>query len=949
MSDVEVSVVLPAYNEEETIERTVEVTLDALASFLPAGSYEVIVAEDGCEDRTPELAAELAAARSPVRHVHADERLGRGGALEYAFDEATGETLVYFDTDLATDMRHLEELVESVRSGEYDLVTGSRWLPGSDADRPATRGVPSQWFNRFVRLFLRSDLRDHQCGFKAFDREALFDVLAGVEDDHWFWDTEVLVRAQRAGYRVREFPVEWTPRGDSKVDIVRDVLGMGSQIMRTWWQLSVSPRVTRRVSLAAGSTLVVLAVLLMTVYLNPGDVIERMAGADPALILLAGAVYVLSWPLRGLRYRDILSELGYTERVSFLTGAVFISQTGNLVFPARAGDGVRAYVMKARRSIPYPSGFASLAVERVFDLLTITALAGAVVLGFVTSGNGAELSTALTGSGLSSDSAASGRTALVVAGAVGVAAILAAAAIVASARSSRNYAREAVTRLSSDAYADYVAGVVEQFAGDVQTVARDRLYVTGELLDDARHVVRVGVGTQPRDRFPGVVAARPRAGHDGCSRQDGRHTDRSGDDERRPSAGGAVARQPAPGERRGQLCAVSARHEPEDDGSGESGDREQVEHALDGQRGEARGVGDRPARLHHVGADAVARPGRKDEVAGLADEDGPGQKADTFGVPEFREDIPVPESAKRPGENVDGAGQEDQRWIGARHPLYHVARVQVDCHQQHREHHESAPGGQRHASCHARAHRELPPRPHDLAPHPEDVPDDVDLRVASRRPLDGELPDAVARPLCANQYLGVPEPVVVLHAREHVEQRLAVERLEPALVVAEIRPQEQAHEPVEPLARDSARGRPVGVAAGQPPRARHQVVLAGPDALDELLEVAHVRRQVRVEVDQRLARGLVEGVLQGPAAAQPLVGVDVSHRRTGRRELGGQLRRPVLAAVLGDDHLVAAGREKRGERVERHLDGPLDRLLLVVSGEDDAHLDVAHWCRLCRL
>jgi len=474
MSDVEVSVVLPAYNEEETIERTVEVTLDALASFLPAGSYEVIVAEDGCEDRTPELAAELAAARSPVRHVHADERLGRGGALEYAFDEATGETLVYFDTDLATDMRHLEELVESVRSGEYDLVTGSRWLPGSDADRPATRGVPSQWFNRFVRLFLRSDLRDHQCGFKAFDREALFDVLAGVEDDHWFWDTEVLVRAQRAGYRVREFPVEWTPRGDSKVDIVRDVLGMGSQIMRTWWQLSVSPRVTRRVSLAAGSTLVVLAVLLMTVYLNPGDVIERMAGADPALILLAGAVYVLSWPLRGLRYRDILSELGYTERVSFLTGAVFISQTGNLVFPARAGDGVRAYVMKARRSIPYPSGFASLAVERVFDLLTITALAGAVVLGFVTSGNGAELSTALTGSGLSSDSAASGRTALVVAGAVGVAAILAAAAIVASARSSRNYAREAVTRLSSDAYADYVAGVVEQFAGDVQTVARDR-------------------------------------------------------------------------------------------------------------------------------------------------------------------------------------------------------------------------------------------------------------------------------------------------------------------------------------------------------------------------------------------------------------------------------------------------------------------------------------------
>ena len=103
-------------------------------------------------------------------------------------------------------MRHLEELVESVRSGEYDMATGSRWLPDSEADRPAKRGVPSLGYNRLVGLFLRSDVRDHQCGFKAFDRDVLFDVLADVEDEHWFWDTEVLVRAQRAGYRVREFP-----------------------------------------------------------------------------------------------------------------------------------------------------------------------------------------------------------------------------------------------------------------------------------------------------------------------------------------------------------------------------------------------------------------------------------------------------------------------------------------------------------------------------------------------------------------------------------------------------------------------------------------------------------------------------------------------------------------------------------------------------------------------
>ncbi|MHB9288410.1 flippase-like domain-containing protein [Halobacteriales archaeon Cl-PHB] len=470
---VEVSVVLPAYNEEATLAETVSVTLETLADFLPDGSYEVIVAEDGCDDRTPEIADDLAAEHDAVSHIHSEERLGRGGALEYAFRRAEGDTLVYFDTDLATDMVHLEELVESVRSDGYDVATGSRWMPGEEADRPAKRGVPSRGYNTLVRLFLRSDVKDHQCGFKAFDREALFDLLDDVGDDHWFWDTEVIVRAQRAGYRVKEFPVDWTPKGDSKVDIVRDVFGMGSQILRTWWQLSVDPRITRRRSLAAGSLLVVVAVLLMTLYLDPGTVLEEMAAADPAIVGLSALVYAVSWPLRGIRYRDILSSIGYRTNWSFLTGAVFISQTGNLVFPARAGDAVRAYVVKARRDIPYPSGFASLAVERVFDLLTIALLAGTVLLGLAVTGGLADLQTAIFGAEVAGSEAQSGRTALAVAAGVGLAAVMAVVVIVASARSDRNYVRSGISRLSSDAYADYVAGVVETFAGDVQTVASD--------------------------------------------------------------------------------------------------------------------------------------------------------------------------------------------------------------------------------------------------------------------------------------------------------------------------------------------------------------------------------------------------------------------------------------------------------------------------------------------
>ena len=484
MTAVEVSVVLPAYNEADTIEQTVSTTLATLASFLPEGTYEVIVAEDGCSDRTPEIATRLANEDSRVRHVHSDDRLGRGGALEHAFERADGETLVYFDTDLATDMSHLEELVDAVRVDGYDVATGSRWMPENRADRPAKRGIPSFGYNALVRTVLRSGIQDHQCGFKAFDRKALETLLPLVQDEHWFWDTELLVKAQRNGYRVKEFPVDWTPKGDSKVDIVRDVFGMGSQILRTFWELSVSPRITREVSLGAGTMLVVVALLLMTQYLDPDRVLREMAGATPEIVALSAVVYAVSWPLRGVRYRDILVSMGYRERWGFLTGAVFISQTGNLVFPARAGDAVRAYVIKARRSIPYPSGFASLAVERVFDLLTITLLAGVVMIGLAVTGSAEQLLTALTGDTVGGDAASSGRTAVAVAGGVGLAAIGAVVAIVASARSDRNLVRAVIGRLSSDSYADYVAGVIEGFVGDVQTVAADGSAFT-----------RVGIGS----------------------------------------------------------------------------------------------------------------------------------------------------------------------------------------------------------------------------------------------------------------------------------------------------------------------------------------------------------------------------------------------------------------------------------------------------------------------
>jgi glycosyltransferase involved in cell wall biosynthesis len=230
---VEVSIILPAYNEASRIESAVERTAAALCDI--TSSFEIIIAEDGSQDGTDRNCAALAKKYAFVVHLHSDERLGRGRAMSRALRASRGEILCDIDVDLATDMKHLRELVQAIREG-YDFATGSRLLPESDVKRPLKRELASRGFNFLARLMLGSKLHDHQCGFKSFKRESLFAIMDAVKDTHWFWDTELLVRAQRRGYSIKEFPVEWTHGGATKVNLIKDVFGMGSSVFRLWYE-----------------------------------------------------------------------------------------------------------------------------------------------------------------------------------------------------------------------------------------------------------------------------------------------------------------------------------------------------------------------------------------------------------------------------------------------------------------------------------------------------------------------------------------------------------------------------------------------------------------------------------------------------------------------------------------------------------------------------------------
>lgn len=231
-----VSVVIPVFNDREALENAIPRSIAVLEEI--GEDFEIIVAEDGSTDGSAEFVRGYSRTDPRVRLLHSDERLGRGKALSRAFRETGGPVVCYYDVDLATDLSHLRTLISGIRDG-YDIATGSRLLPESRIIRSGEREIASRGYNFLVRTILRSRLHDHQCGFKAFNRERLLTLIPSVKDTHWFWDTEVLVRAGYAGYRILEFPVVWNQGAKTTVKR-RDIWEMGRAIFRLWWQLHVS-------------------------------------------------------------------------------------------------------------------------------------------------------------------------------------------------------------------------------------------------------------------------------------------------------------------------------------------------------------------------------------------------------------------------------------------------------------------------------------------------------------------------------------------------------------------------------------------------------------------------------------------------------------------------------------------------------------------------------------
>jgi putative flippase GtrA len=213
-----VDVVIPVYNEEHDLAPCVRRLHHLLSAALPY-TFRITIADNASVDATAHVARALAEELPEVRSVHLPEK-GRGRALRAVWSASDASVLVYMDVDLSTDLAALLPLIAPLISGHSDLAIGTRLHPGSRVIRGAKREVISRCYNQILRRTLATRFSDAQCGFKAIRADVAHRLLPLVEDTGWFFDTELLVLAERAGLRIHEVPVDWVDDPDSRVDLV---------------------------------------------------------------------------------------------------------------------------------------------------------------------------------------------------------------------------------------------------------------------------------------------------------------------------------------------------------------------------------------------------------------------------------------------------------------------------------------------------------------------------------------------------------------------------------------------------------------------------------------------------------------------------------------------------------------------------------------------------------
>ncbi len=251
-AEVRVDVVIPVYNEAHVLADSVRALRDYLARTMPY-SWHVVIADNASIDGTQEVGEALDAEYEDVRYLRLEQK-GRGRALKQAWQSSDSDVVSYMDVDLSTNLDAFLPLVSSIVHGGYDVAIGSRLSREAAVTRQWKREFISRGYNLMIKfMFPRRSFSDAQCGFKAVSRRAADALLPIIENNEWFFDSELLLRAEEHGYRVAEVPVEWIEDLDTRVRIVQTALEDIRGLLRVRFTSPVPVKaVTRRDDVAAG-------------------------------------------------------------------------------------------------------------------------------------------------------------------------------------------------------------------------------------------------------------------------------------------------------------------------------------------------------------------------------------------------------------------------------------------------------------------------------------------------------------------------------------------------------------------------------------------------------------------------------------------------------------------------------------------------------------------------
>ena len=228
---MEISIVIPAYNEEKRIGKTLERVYEYFKK--KKTEFEIIVVDDGSNDRTVEIVEKFSSDKKEIRILKHEKNMGKGKAVKTGILDAKGNLILFTDADLSTPIEEFEKLKKAIENG-YDIAIGSRGLKDSKIviPQPFYRRIIGRIFPLLVRLIVIKDFKDTQCGFKLFKKEVAKKIFSQLKTEGFAFDVEVLARGKKENFKIAEVGVLWYNSPESKVSILKSPFKMFLELNR---------------------------------------------------------------------------------------------------------------------------------------------------------------------------------------------------------------------------------------------------------------------------------------------------------------------------------------------------------------------------------------------------------------------------------------------------------------------------------------------------------------------------------------------------------------------------------------------------------------------------------------------------------------------------------------------------------------------------------------------